>query len=88
MSISSTQPLGKSTDKFFLLKDDISIIATISAGENDVWALGDGYIHVGCLMGISISGGSSDGTLMEFQSNYIFANDAGRDSYFTINQLK
>ena len=35
-------------------------------------------------MGISISGGSSDGTL-SVQSNYIFANDAGRDSYFTIN---
>ena len=41
LSISSTQP-SLNTDKFFLLKDDISIIATISAGENNVWAFGNG----------------------------------------------
>lgn len=45
ISIGVTQPLV-TTDKFYLLKDDLSTIATISAGENNVWVFGNGNVHV------------------------------------------
>lgn len=45
VSIGSSQPSVDSL-KYFLLKDDISVTATIPAGENRVWVYGEGYLHV------------------------------------------